>query len=132
MAKYREATQSKQTFASSWNVYIRGVLRPLYFYTVSALDANTFFYVGESKSFAGKQLKEGDDEQGRSIAISWFTFVCDGIDGIVVERSAAKLQGLTIELYTLANILRRYGYELLAVAPDATERHIELQLEASF
>jgi hypothetical protein len=125
-------TMPKQvTFASSWSVYCRKILRPFRFYKFEDLHCDDlYFMIAEGKSVAGKEAKGDDEEQGRSVVLVRFTKSGEAEGGVIVERAASRESDIKLELLSISNLLRLAGSKLDVSYMDAHAQ--EVALESTF
>ena len=73
-----------------WEVYCRKLLVLNRFYSFIALPSQLFFFVAQSRTFAGRDTPAIDDAHGRTVALVWFQQQGLAVDGSIevvrVER----------------------------------------------
>ena len=115
-----------------WEVYCRKLLAPSRFYSFSALSPNRFMYVVASRAFAGRDTPGDDDTHGQPLSVAWFERTSGADDDCLrVRRADAEADGVAIQRYTIAELIRAAGL-FVVVAETDTARDHELKLQRDF
>ena len=101
------------------------------FYSFGDLKDGLYFFVGEHKSFAGRDERAAADAIGRSLAVTWFEKFDNSPGGTLVRRVDRGGDSMQLMLVTIAETIKAAGH-VPPIGSDASARDVELLLEASF
>ena len=130
----RDAKAAESTWEYAWGTFLRSFFRPLHFYAFSELDHERFFLVAGTKVLAGKEMQFKGEALGRAFPVCWFEAEERLDEGSVIVRAVGEAEAanaLPLSNATLAEILRAAGHHP-AVAPNASARDVEIELERTF
>ena len=94
------------------SVYIRKVFDEKAFFSFPGLSPDTFLYVLDSKTLAGREPRDEADAQSSSLVLCFFKKICEDEGEITVERLEKTFHGMTPRTLTCAEILLTLGYHL--------------------
>jgi hypothetical protein len=127
-----------QTAATAWGMYVRFLMTPGMVYKFMELTDNLYFFVAENKSFPNRDVPAPDKVVGRPLALCWLRRqACPDASSnlfggeVLTPCDDADATTLPLTHASVAEMCRTAG-AYPNVSLTATERDVELGLEASF
>ena len=91
-------------------MYLRNTFVPFYFYHMQTLrDRDTYVFVLENKTLAGREFRDGNDAQARPLVVCFFRPDHDAVDQLVVTRMDRGSSGMKAMNVTPAELALRLG-----------------------
>ena len=112
-APFLAMTTLRAEYRATASVYLRNVCGDKVFISYPGVAPDTFVYILDNKTLAGREPRDALDAHSRPLVLSFFQKVPGPMDDmIIVERCDKSFAGMSTKTLTCAELLMTLGYAL--------------------